>query len=70
MSSEASERLVLPWVGEADAREETGCNEEKGNGWPRTDDVDIRQLAMVDVEGTATEEDICGGGKENLTWVA
>ena len=43
MGSEASETLMLPWVGGADATEETGCNEEKGNGWSQMDGVDIGQ---------------------------
>ena len=43
MGSEASERFVLPWVGGADAREETGCNEEKGKWWPQTNGVHIGQ---------------------------
>ena len=71
MGSEASDRLRLPWVGGIDAGEETGSNKDKGNGWPQADDVDAgKWFATADVEGTATEEDISGGGKENVTWVA
>ena len=44
-------------MGGANAEEKTGCNKNKGNGWPPMDDVHIvKWLAMVDVKGTATEE--------------
>ena len=58
-------------MGGTDAREETGSNDDKGDGGPKTDHVDIGTwLATDDTKGVAMDDNISRVGKENETWVA
>ena len=58
-------------MGGADSREETGSNDDKGDEWPKTDDVELwRWFALVDTKGASTDEDVSRAGTGKETWVA